>query len=87
MDSKEPGCLTCLWVFPARGMWLHEGRFMGLEGIPSEQTLRQCCRIYVHLWLLVSFENHAAEESRQETSEELRECGTADTCSSSVLWT
>lgn len=80
MDRKDPGCVTCLWVLPARRTWLLGGKFM----VSKASQASKCCSIYVYLWVLVGFENHAAEESCQETSEEVRECGTADTCSSSV---
>lgn len=85
--QKRPGRSGMLLDFPCKGNMLHRCRFPGLESIPSEQTIGQCCSIYVHLQLSASFENHAAEESCQETSSAARECATADTCSSSVLWT
>lgn len=87
MDRKDLGSLRCLWIFPARGSWLHGSRCLGLKSIPSEQTIAQCCSICMYLQLLASFENHAAEESCQGTSLEVREYAIADTGSRSVLWT
>ena len=84
--QKRPGKSEMSLDFPMWGTWLHGSRFLGLESILSEQTIGQCCSIYVHLQLSASFENHATEESCQETSSEVVECATADTCSSSVLW-
>lgn len=81
--QKRPGGLRCLGIF-LQGE--HASTAADSQGL-NEQTVGQCYSIYVHLQLLASSENHAAGESSQETCLEVRECATANTCSSSVLWT
>lgn len=83
--QKRPRMSDMSLGFPCKGNMGPWGKVHGSQKHPQQANIRQSCSIYVHLWVLFSFENHAAEESCQETSEEIRECGTADTCSSSVL--